>query len=69
MTEQTRQAVAVADVVMLLVDVRAGRTPLDDHFAQWLRKQVGNRRTASGDTVRVILVANKGEGTYVCTCA
>src|SRR5262245_55116661 len=52
MRRQTEQAVADADAVLFLIDARAGLTPLDRHFATWLRKQ---------DTP-VVLVANKCEG-------
>jgi GTP-binding protein len=52
MRRQTEQAVAQADAVLFLIDARAGLTPLDRHFATWLRKQ---------DTP-VVLVANKCEG-------
>ncbi|HZF32672.1 MAG TPA: ribosome biogenesis GTPase Der [Candidatus Angelobacter sp.] len=52
MRRQTEQAVADADMALFLIDVRAGLTPLDRHFADWLRKQ---------DTP-VVLVANKCEG-------
>ena len=49
---QTERALAQADVALLLIDARAGVTPLDRHFADWLRK---------GRTP-IILVANKCEG-------
>jgi GTP-binding protein len=52
MRQQTERAVAAADVVLFLIDARAGLTPLDRHFAAWLRKQ---------DTP-VVLIANKCEG-------
>ena len=52
MRQQTEQAIAEADVVLLLIDARAGLTPLDEHFANWLRR---------GETP-VLLVANKCEG-------
>jgi len=52
MRQQTERAVAAADAVLFLIDARAGVTPLDRHFAAWLRKQ---------DTP-VVLVANKCEG-------
>jgi GTPase len=52
MRRQTEQAVVGADVALFLIDARAGLTPLDRHFAHWLRKQ---------DTP-VVLVANKCEG-------
>jgi GTP-binding protein len=38
MREQTARAVGDADVVVFVVDARAGVTPLDRHFADWLRK-------------------------------
>jgi GTP-binding protein len=52
MRRQTEQALSEADVALLLVDARAGITPLDKHFADWLRR---------GKTP-VVLVANKSEG-------
>jgi GTPase len=45
-------AVALADLVLFVVDARAGITPADTHFAQWLRRQ----------GKPVLLVANKAEG-------
>jgi GTP-binding protein len=44
--------VHLADLVLFVVDSRAGITPQDEHFAQWLRRQ-GRQ---------VMLVANKAEG-------
>lgn len=41
-----------ADLVLFVIDARAGVTPTDRHFAQWLRRQ-GRP---------VLLVANKAEG-------
>ena len=52
MRRQTEAAIDAADVVLLVVDARAGITPLDEHFAQWLRSRNAN----------VVLVANKCEG-------
>jgi GTPase len=52
MHAQTERALAEADVALMLIDSRAGVTPLDAHFATWLR---GRERP-------VILVANKCEG-------
>jgi len=45
-------AVATADLVLFVVDARAGLTPADRHFARWLHRQ-GRP---------VLLVANKAEG-------
>ena len=52
MRAQTEFAIAEADVTLFLIDARAGVTPLDEHFADLLRK--GGRP--------VILCANKAEG-------
>lgn len=51
MREQTERALAVADAALLMIDGRAGVTPVDAHFSRWLRKK----------TVPVILIVNKCE--------
>jgi GTP-binding protein len=51
MREQTEMAIKEADVALLLIDARAGITPLDEHFAKRLRKA----------KTPIILVANKCE--------
>lgn len=55
MRRQTEQALGKADVALLIVDARAGVTPLDEHFSLWLRKQ----------KIPVVLVANKCESDNV----
>jgi len=52
MRAQTERAIAEADLVLFLIDARAGVTPLDETFASILRK--------SGKPV--VLAANKAEG-------
>ena len=52
MRQQTERAVEEAEAVLFLIDARAGVTPLDEHFANWLR------RTGKP----VVLLANKCEG-------
>ncbi len=52
MRRQTEQALADADVVLFVVDAREGVTPLDEVFAEILRRA----------DKPVILVANKAEG-------
>jgi GTP-binding protein len=52
MRAQSEEAVRSADVSLFLIDARAGVTPLDEHFAGWLR-QIGKP---------IVLVANKAEG-------
>lgn len=51
MRRQTEEALNRADAALFMIDGRAGLTPLDRHFAQWLRKQ----------KIPVILGINKGE--------
>jgi GTP-binding protein len=52
MRQQTELAIREADVILFMVDARAGVTPLDERFAQVLRR--------AGKDVH--LVANKAEG-------
>jgi GTPase len=52
MREQTNRAVEEADVALFVIDARAGITPLDNFFANWIRSQ----------DIPVVLVANKCEG-------
>ena len=52
MRASSESAVAGADLVLFVVDARAGITPADEHFADWLRRQ-GRP---------LLLVVNKAEG-------
>ena len=52
MRAHTERALEGADVALFLVDARAGVTPLDEHFADWLRRT----------PLPVVVVANKCEG-------
>ena len=52
MRRQTEAAIADADVVLFMIDARAGVTPADEHFAAAVR--------TSGKPV--VLIANKAEG-------
>lgn len=51
MRQQTEAALKHADAVLFMIDGRSGVTPLDEHFAGWLRKQ----------KIPVILGVNKCE--------
>jgi GTP-binding protein len=51
MRQQTEMAISDADVILFMIDARAGVTPLDERFAQVLRK--ANKK--------VFLVGNKAE--------
>lgn len=55
MRQQTEQALRESDIALMLFDARSGVTPMDEHFAAWLRRL---------DTP-VILAANKCEGKAV----
>jgi GTPase len=59
MRASSEAAVAGADLVVFVIDVRTGITPADEHFAAWLRRQ-GRP---------VLLVANKAEGRQGATAA
>jgi len=52
MRQQTELAVQQSDLVLFVIDARTGITPLDEHFAKWLRRQ----------EKPVLLLANKCEG-------
>lgn len=52
MRQQSEQAVDDADVALFLIDARAGVTPIDEHFADSLRRS----------KTPIILAANKCEG-------
>jgi GTP-binding protein len=52
MRASSEAAVHQADLVLFVVDARAGVTPADEHFANWLRRQ----------DVPILLVVNKAEG-------
>ncbi|MDE2199099.1 MAG: ribosome biogenesis GTPase Der [Rhodospirillales bacterium] len=52
MRASSQSAVTQADLVLFVVDARAGITPADAHFAAWLRRQ----------DRPVLLVVNKSEG-------
>jgi GTP-binding protein len=52
MRASSEAAVAQADLILFVIDARAGITPADAHFAAWLRRQ-GRP---------VLLIANKAEG-------
>ncbi|MCK5446144.1 MAG: 50S ribosome-binding GTPase, partial [Rhodospirillaceae bacterium] len=51
MRSQTEAALDDADVALMMFDARSGITPLDKHFAGWLRKK----------ETPVVLIANKCE--------
>jgi len=51
MRQQTERALLRADMAWLVIDARAGVTPMDRHFVDWLRKQ----------KIPAALVANKCE--------
>ena len=52
MRASSEAAVHLADLVLFVIDARAGVTPADEHFADWLRRQ-GRP---------ILLVVNKAEG-------
>lgn len=61
MRKQTEEGLAQADAILFLIDGRAGVTPIDEHFASWLRKQKGHRKKP------VVLAVNKAESDSAVT--
>jgi GTP-binding protein len=55
MRKQTEEGLAQADAILFLIDGRVGVTPIDEHFAGWLRKQKGSKKKP------VVLAVNKCE--------
>lgn len=55
MRKQTEEGLAQADAILFLIDGRTGVTPIDEHFASWLRKQKGHRKKP------IVLAVNKAE--------
>jgi GTP-binding protein len=53
MFEQTKAAMDEADILLFVIDVRVGVTPVDHHFAQMVR----------ASNKKIILVGNKAEST------
>lgn len=66
---QVSKAFEYSDVVLFMLDGRAGVTALDLHFAQWIRKTLNPNGAKSGDPKSIpksiILVANKTEGAHM----
>ncbi len=61
MRRQTEEGIAEADAILFLIDGRAGVTPIDEHFAGWLRKQKGKKKKP------VVLAVNKCESDKAVT--
>ena len=57
MRQQTEAALKEADAILFIIDGREGVTPMDKHFAQWLRRQ----------KKPIILAANKCENERAVT--
>ena len=53
MRQKTEDALKMADLILFVIDARAGVTLQDEHFAQWLRRS---------QSKPIWLVANKAEG-------
>jgi GTP-binding protein len=61
MRQQTHQAVREADVVWFIIDGRAGVTPMDEHFAEWLRCNASDKP--------VSVIVNKCENDTITSSA
>ena len=61
---QVAKAFEYSDIVLFMLDGKAGVTALDLHFAQWLRKTL-NTNNKDKTSKKIILVANKTEGAHM----
>jgi GTP-binding protein len=59
MRKQTEEGLSQADAVLFLIDGREGVTPIDEHFANWLRKN--KRKNKNGEPLPIVLAVNKCE--------
>ena len=63
--EQVFSSLKISDVILFIVDAREGVTPIDIHYANWLRKELGELNKNDKTMKReILLVANKAEGLY-----
>ncbi len=60
--EQVEQSLRAADVILFLVDARAGLTALDNHFAKWMRIKIG--QIEATEDKKIVVLANKSEGAH-----
>jgi GTPase len=51
--QQVLSAVKEADVLLFMLDVKTGVTPLDKHFAQWLRRIIGQVNIESNSDIDI----------------
>ena len=66
--DQVEEALRDTDVVLFMLDARAGITALDSHFAKWLRSKAGQMDSLRGEGQlgsKVFTLANKSEGTHL----
>lgn len=70
--DQVQKALFDADVVLFMIDAKAGVTSLDQHFARWLRTKMGQQKqefeqqqNGIVSSKRVIVIANKAEGAHM----
>lgn len=63
--EQVYCSLKISDIILFIVDAREGVTPIDTHYANWLRKELGELNKNDKTMKReILLVANKAEGLY-----
>lgn len=67
--KQVEKALVHTDIVLFLLDGRAGVTALDRSFANWIRSTIQslklNREVVSPHPTQIVLAANKTEGGYM----
>lgn len=66
--DQVQLALQSADVILFMLDAKVGVTSVDEHFAKWIRKKIGEISLLEGYNARtreVIVLANKTEGGFL----
>lgn len=64
--KQVGISIRKADLILFMTDARAGLTPIDRFYAQWLRKTLGlaaAENKTKNSNARIAILANKAEGT------
>jgi GTPase len=64
---QIDKAIQSADVILFLLDARAGINQLDESFAKWIRKKIGKVQQSSNNhrKIDILVLANKTEGSHL----
>lgn len=63
--QQVEVAIRDANVIIFMIDAKTGINSIDEMFAQWLRKKLGEQKGPQEIKSQIIVVANKTEGAHL----